>query len=73
MAKMTKLGYVPEPKDVHNGSYTPDPEVSGKRFEPDGNGGGTLFIRSMVIKPGFRKPIEAFVKIIKAPMLPTAT
>ena len=68
MAKMVKGLYVPEPKDVANGRYTPDSNVSGRRFEPDGNGGGTLFIRQFIHRAGFRKPVEAWVKIRKTPI-----
>lgn len=67
MAKITQYGYVPEPQDIHDGKYTPDSKVSGRRFEPDGNGGGTLFIRKMVLRAGFRKPVETWIRIRKQP------
>ena len=73
MAKIDKQGfYVPEPKDVKahpdhpdSACFTPDPNVSGRRFEPDGKGGGTLYIRRRRMVPGFRKPQEDWVPIMK--------
>ena len=69
MAKVNNGLYIPEPKDVHDmdGSavYTPDPNVSGRRFEPDGNGGGTLFILRRRLVPGFRKLKEEWIGIKK--------
>jgi hypothetical protein len=73
MAKIKNGFYVPEPKDVHDmdGSavFTPDPNVSGRRFEPDGTGGGKLFLRVRRLKPGFRKPVEEWIAIDKRPFL----
>ncbi len=69
MAKIVNGLYVPEPKDVHaDGTYTPDTEVSGRRFEPDGMGGGTLYIRRRRMVPGFRKPKEEWIAIKKEPV-----
>jgi hypothetical protein len=68
MAKLVNGLYIPDEKDIINGRFKPDPEVSGKRFEPDGNGGGTLWIRRRRMRPGFRKPIEEWIAVKKQPM-----
>jgi hypothetical protein len=74
MAKMTRYGYVPSPEDVSaEGTYKPDSNVSGQRFESDGNGGGILYVRRLVMKPGFRKPTETWFKLHKSPMVLPAT
>lgn len=73
MAKVKNGLYIPDPEDVHDmdGSavFTPDPKVSGRRFEPDGTGGGKLFILRRRLKPGFRKPVEEWIAIDKRPFL----
>jgi len=65
MARVKNGLYIPDEKDVVNGRYTPDPKVSGQWFEPDGNGGGTLYIIRRRNKPGFRKPVEEKLAIKK--------
>jgi hypothetical protein len=71
MAKVNNGLYIPEPKDIRivDGSavYLPDSNVSGRRFEPDGNGGGILYIRRRRMVPGFRKPKEEWIQVKKLP------
>ncbi len=58
--------YIPEEKDLSAiGSFTPDSNVSGQRFVPDGNGGGTLFIRRRRMVKGFRTPQEDWIEVRK--------
>jgi hypothetical protein len=69
MAKVKNGLYVPDKNDKQlgtQGGFIPEPEVSGRRFEPDGNGGGILYIRTYVERKGFRKPVETWVGIRKA-------
>jgi hypothetical protein len=65
MAKLTKYGWIPEPHEVINGSWKPDPKETGKRFEVNPDGSGTLYIRRLRMRAGFRKPIEEWVAIKK--------
>ena len=73
MAKITQYGYVPEPQDIHDGKYTPDSKVSGKRFEVNPDGTGTLYVRRLRMRAGFRKPVEEWVAIKKLIMSSPAT
>ena len=73
MAKITQYGYVPEPQDIHDSKYTPDPKVSGKRFEVNPDGSGTLYVRRLRMRAGFRKPVEEWVAIKKLIMSSPAT
>jgi hypothetical protein len=68
MAKCINGLYIPDPKDITaSGGFVPDPNVSGKRFEPDGKGGGKLYIRRRRMRKGFREPIEEWISIPKLP------
>lgn len=70
MARMVKGMYVPDAKEVVDGRYTPIPSVSGQWFEPDGNGGGTLYLIRRRNRPGFRKPVEERIAIKKTCLSP---
>jgi hypothetical protein len=66
MAKVINGLYIPDNEDITpSGGFVPDPNVSGKRFEPDGNGGGKLYIRRRRMRKGFRKPIEEWICVPK--------
>ena len=65
MAKMRSGLYLPDKEEVVDGRFTPDPKVSGQWFEPDGKGGGTLYVIRRRMRPGFRKPIEEKIAIRK--------
>lgn len=69
MAKIVNGLYIPDTKDLNaDGSFTPDTQVSGRRFEPDGMGGGTLYLRRRRMVKGFRKPKEEWIAVKKEPI-----
>lgn len=68
--KLTKYGWVPDPSEVKDGKWTPDPKVTGRRFEPNPDGSGTLYIRRRRMRPGFREPIEDWIAVKKLIYVP---